>query len=82
MTARKPSQPRRLQIVVRRDVVSRLKKAAARRDLTVRQYVADAIERRVHADLADADSAAMTSSTDPVLGALWNNRRDAAYDRL
>jgi len=62
--------------------VTRLKKAAARRDLTVRQYVADAIEQRVHADLADADSRVMTSSTDPVLGALWNNRRDAAYDRL
>jgi hypothetical protein len=72
----------RLQVAIRREVAGRLRQAAARRDLTVRQYVVHAIEERVHADLAGADAAIMTPRTDPVLGALWNNPRDAAYDRF
>jgi len=56
--------------------------AAARRDLTVRQYVVHAVKDRIHEDLDGADTSCMTPITDPVLADLWNNRRDAAYDRL
>jgi len=79
--ARKSSERQRLEIAIRHEVGSRLTRAAARRDLTVRQYVLDAIEDRLRADLGDASAAVMTSQTDPILGQLWNNRRDAAYDR-
>jgi hypothetical protein len=72
----------RLAIAIHRDVASRLKLAAARRDLSVRQYILHAIEDRILADLGDAGTSCMTSKTDPVLADLWNNRRDAAYDRL
>jgi hypothetical protein len=79
--ARKTSDRQRLEIAIHHEVASRLKRAAARRDLTIRQYVLHAIEGRIHADLAGADTGGMTSRTDPVLAELWNNRRDAAYDR-
>ena len=82
MSARKPSERQRLEIAIRHEVASRLERAAARRDLTVRQYVLHAIEDRLRADLADEGTAVMTSQTDPMLAQLWNNRRDAAYDRF
>ena len=58
--------------------------AAAKRDLTVRRYVLEALEERLREDLGDdGDSVlTLTAQTDPVLAALWDNRRDAAYDRL
>jgi hypothetical protein len=80
--ARKSSEHQRLELAIPRDVASRLKSAAARRDLTIRQYVLDAIKDRVRADLGGRHTEVMTSLTDPVLGQLWNNRRDAAYDQL
>jgi hypothetical protein len=80
--ARKTSERPRLEIAIRREVAGRLKRAAARRDLTVRQYVLDAIEDRIHADLAGEHIEVMTWRTDPVLAQLWSNRRDAAYDQL
>ena len=72
----------RLEIAIHREVASRLRLAAARRDLTVRQYVLHAVKDRIHEDLGGADTSCMTPKTDPVLADLWNNRRDAAYDRL
>jgi hypothetical protein len=61
----------------------RLRLAAARRDLTVRQYLLETIEERLREDLDDTDGPiALTSKTDPVLAELWDNPRDAQYDRL
>jgi hypothetical protein len=58
--------------------------AAAKRDLSVRQYILDAIEERLREDLGDDGDgvSALTAGTDPVLAELWNNRKDARYDRL
>jgi uncharacterized protein (DUF1778 family) len=80
--ARKTSERARLEIAIRREIAGRLKRAAARRDLTVRQYVLDAIEDRIHADLTGEHIEVMTWRTDPALAQLWSNRRDAAYDQL
>lgn len=74
----------RISLDVRPEVRRRLRLAAAKRDLTIRQYVLDAIEERLRDDLGD-DAEGMltlTARTDPVLAELWDNRRDAAYDRL
>jgi len=61
-----------------------LRLAAAKRDLTVRQYVLDAIEERLREDLGEQDDGmlALTARADPVLAELWDNRKDSAYDRL
>jgi hypothetical protein len=74
----------RISVDVLPHVRQRLRLAAARRDVTVRQYVLDAIEDRLREDLGDEDEqmSALTRKTDPVLADLWDNVRDAAYDRL
>jgi hypothetical protein len=62
----------------------RLRIAAAKRDLTVSGYVLEAIEERLRDDLADETEGVLglTAAADPVLAELWDNRRDAAYERL
>jgi len=59
----------------------RLRLAAARRDLGVRQYLLEVIEERLREDLQDGELA-LTAKTDPVLAELWDNSRDARYDQL
>ena len=73
----------RISIDVDPELRRRIRLAAANRDLTVRQYLLETIEQRLGDE--DADIAAelpLTASTDPVLAELWQNERDAEYDRL
>lgn len=74
----------RISIDVQPEIRRRLRLAAAKRDLTLRQYVLEAIEDRLREDLGDGAEwmLALTAKADPVLAELWDNRRDAAYDRL
>lgn len=80
-----PSTKRpRISLDVLPEVRRRLRLAAAKRDLTVRQYVLGAIEERLREDLGDEGEGvlALTARADPVLAELWNNRLDARYDRM
>ncbi len=73
----------RISVDVQPDVRRRLRLAAAKRDLSVRRYVLEAIEERLREDLGDDESlTVLTAKTDPVLAKLWDNRRDARYDHL
>ena len=74
----------RISIDVVPEVRRRLRLAAAKRDLTVRQYVLEAIAVRVREDLGDESEEVLrlTAQADPVLAQLWDNPKDAAYDRL
>ncbi len=74
----------RISVDVLPEVRRRLRLAAAKRDLTIRQYLLEAIEERLREDLGDDGDGilALTAKADPVLAELWDNRRDAAYDRL
>ncbi len=78
-----PKRPR-ISVDVRPEVRRRLRVAAAKRDLTVRQYVLEAIDERLREDLGDEGDGmlALTAKADPVLAELWDNRRDSQYDRL
>lgn len=80
LSAKRP----RISIDVQPHVRRRLRLAAAQRDLTIRQYVLEAIEERLRGDLGDESEGmlALTARADPVLAELWDNPRDAAYDRL
>ena len=61
----------------------RLRLAAAKRDVSVRQYVLEAIEARLLEELEEDEAGkVLTAATDPVLAELWDNDKDAAYDRL
>ena len=74
----------RISIDVHPEMRRRLRLAAAQRDLTVQQYVLETIEERLRQDIgADPEQVmALSAAADPVLGELWDNERDAAYDRL
>jgi hypothetical protein len=76
----------RLNIDVPRDGRRRIHIAAAQRDQSVQDYVWEAVEARLRRDLADdasgADLAVLNGRAEPVLADLWNNSRDAAYDKL
>jgi hypothetical protein len=74
----------RISVDVVPEIRHRVRLAAARRDVTVRQYVLEAIEGRLREDLGDDGEELMTlnAKADPVLAELWDNPKDAAYDRL
>jgi hypothetical protein len=76
------SGPSRLRITV--DVTPELRKrlrvAAAQHDVTVGQYVVEALRRRLLEDLGE-EAQPLTAESDPVLAELWDNAKDAAYDR-
>lgn len=76
----------RLSIDVPREARRRIHIAAAKRDKSIREYVWEAVEARLKHDLADELSprslAALNKRADPVLAALWDNPKDAAYDKL
>ncbi len=74
----------RISVDVRPEVRRRLRLAAAMRDLTIRQYVLEAIEERLREDLGDEGEELMvlTAKADPVLAELWDNPTDSEYDRL
>ena len=59
--------------------------AAAKLDVSIREYVWQAVEARLARDLADelsaADLVALNDRADPVLADLWDNPKDAAYDK-
>ena len=74
----------RLSVDVVPAVRRRLRLAAARRDVSVQQYVLEAIEERLREDLGDEgeELLALNAKADPLLAELWDNLKDAAYDRL
>ena len=78
-----PKRPR-ISVDILPEVRRRLRLAAAKRDLTVQQYVLEAIEEQLREDLGEEDEGMMTltAKADPVLAELWDNPKDAAYDRL
>lgn len=78
-----PKRPR-ISIDILPGLRRRLRLAAAKRDITLRQYVLEAIEERLQEDLGAAgnEESSLSARTDPVLAEIWNNRRDARYDDM
>lgn len=76
------SQRTRLSIDINASERRRIRLAATRRDESIRDYVMRAIEAQLTTDLESANLTAMTDTADPVLGDLWKNSNDSAYDDL
>jgi uncharacterized protein (DUF1778 family) len=74
----------RISLDVDPEVRRRIRLAAAKHDVSVRQYIMDALQERLREDLGEEGDrlVALAAKADPVLAALWNNDKDAAYDRL
>jgi uncharacterized protein (DUF1778 family) len=76
-----PKRPR-ISVDVLPEVRRRLRLAAAKRHVSVQQYVIEAIEEQLREDLGKEDEGGMTlTKADPVLAELWDNPKDSAYDR-
>jgi hypothetical protein len=73
----------RIRIEVRPELRRRFRMAAAKQDRTVQQCVLEAVEERLREDLGDESEAmpALSAATDPALAELWDNKKDAQYDR-
>lgn len=81
----KPAAKRsRISVDIEPEARRRLRIAAAKRDVSVRRYVLEAIDERLREDLGDEGEVVLglIATADPVLAELWGNRRDAEYDRL
>ena len=75
----------RLSIDVSPEDRRRIRLAAAMHDSSIRDYVLEAIQERLARDLEAKDREgflALTGEADPILAELWDNEKDAAYDRL
>jgi hypothetical protein len=76
----------RLTIDLPVEVKRRLRLVAAQRDISTRQYVLETLEERLARDWVEMVEQeglfALTAQADPVLAELWDNEKDAAYDRL
>jgi len=76
----------RLTIDLPAEVKRRLRLVAAHRNVSIRQYVSEVVERRLIEDWVEMteqeEPLALTAEADPVLGELWDNERDAAYDAI
>ena len=81
-----PARRARLSIDVSGEARRRIRVAAASRDQSIREYVWAALEHRLKRDLrndpVEKDLIGLTDAADPVLGTLWRNPKDAAYDDL
>ena len=77
-----PGRPR-ITVDVDPAIRRRVRMAALQRDVTVSQYVLEALEDRLRVDVPEGAEAALalTAESDPVLAELWDNELDAAYDR-
>ena len=76
----------RISVDVHPEIRRRIRLVAAKKDMTVRQYVLEAIEDHLKEDLKGIGDAehllALTGKTDPVLAEVWDNTKDAEYDNL
>lgn len=76
----------RLTIDLEADTKRRLRLITAHRDISIRQYVLQTIEEQLEKDwieLAEQEGLlALNARSDPVLAELWDNEKDAAYDRI
>lgn len=80
-----PDRRARLSIDVSTATRRRVRLAAAKRDQSIRDYVVDALQRKLREDLGDdeaSEAAALNERADPVLGELWRNSTDRVYDDL
>jgi uncharacterized protein (DUF1778 family) len=74
----------RISLDVAPAVRRRIRLAAAKRDVSIRQYILDALRDRLREDLGTdgEELLALNAKADPVLASLWDNDKDAAYDQL
>jgi len=74
----------RLSIDVLPEEHRRIKAYAALHGETIREYVVESVRERLRREAEEKELSALTMDLkqDPVLKELWDNKRDAAYDKI
>ena len=76
----------RISVDVPPEMRRRLRLAAAKKDVTMRHYLLGILEDHLRQDLLDLEEQegllALSAQADPVLADLWDNKKDADYDKL
>ncbi len=74
----------RLSIDVLPEEHKRIKAYAALHGETIREYVVESVLERLRQEAEERESSALTMklNQDPVLKELWDNEKDAAYDKI
>jgi len=74
----------RLSIDVLPEEHKRIKVYAALHGETIREYVVESVRERLRqeAEERELSSLTMNLNQDPVLKELWDNEKDAAYDKI
>ena len=75
----------RLTIDVSPEERRQIRLAAAMQDLSIREYVLQAVKEQLEQDLVAREREGfltLSAKSDPVLAKLWDNEKDAAYDQL
>lgn len=60
----------------------RIKTYAAFRGKSIREYVLETIRERLRIEEEQNQLSAMTTKIGSVLGELWDNEKDSAYDKI
>ncbi|HEX9618074.1 MAG TPA: hypothetical protein VGA03_11745 [Anaerolineales bacterium] len=76
----------RLTIDLSAEIKQRLRLLSASQDISMREYVLETLEEKLARDWAELREQegllTLSGQADPVLAELWDNEKDAAYDRL
>ena len=74
----------RLSIDVLPEEHRQIKVYAALHGKTIREYVVESVRERLRKEAEERELSALTMrlEQDPVLKGLWDNEKDAAYDKL
>lgn len=74
----------RLSVDVLPEEHRQIKAYAALRGQTIREYVIESVRERLRQEAEEKELSALTVhlDRDPVLKKLWNNKKDAAYDKI
>lgn len=80
--ASSPQRPR-VCVDVDPELRRRLRMAAALADVSLKEYLLQAIDEKLERDFGEKEGLlTLSAAADPVLAALWDNEKDAAYDGL
>ena len=74
----------RLSIDVLPEEHKRIKAYAALHGETIREYVVESVRERLRQEAEERELSTLTMNLnqDPVLKELWDNEKDAAYDKI
>ncbi|MBU0693601.1 MAG: hypothetical protein KKC11_02885 [Candidatus Omnitrophica bacterium] len=74
----------RLSIDVLPEEHRQIKVYAALHGETIREYVVESVRERLHQEAEERELSALTMhlDQDPILKKLWDNKKDAAYDKI